>query len=120
MTLEDVRERLERSWLELDRSLAERKDSHGTVTALIHLYRTFSSEERSLANHVICDWLTSATSRKQFDALVLVDEFQIKEAIPVLRALQRQFEQRNDHQAPYDWARVNRILARLAGDGPAT
>lgn len=77
-------------------------------SSLIKLYRNLGPDEQGLANLVLCEWVNSDEPRKQFAALVLIDEFEIAEALPRLRQLASEIEEkRTDIEAPYDWARVN-------------
>ena len=84
---------------------------------LMKLYRRFDDEEQRMAKEVIVEWLRSPEPRKQFDALALVDELVIVSALPTLRELQGEAEECTDHEAPYDWARLNRIAGRLSAAG---
>jgi hypothetical protein len=51
-----------------------------------------------------------------FDALFLVDRFAIVAAVPTLRQLEVWLEDQTTPGAPYEWAKVNRILGALAGE----
>ena len=113
MNMKEFRREMEAYWERIDREFMEKKESHGSVMELMKLYRRFDDDEETMAKHVIVEWLRSAEPRKQFDALALVDQFVIVEALPTLRELQAEAEERTDHEAPYEWARLNRIVGRL-------
>jgi len=114
MSLDEFRHEMDDFWNQVDREFVEKKESHGAVMELMKLYRRFDAEEQAMARQVITEWLRSPDPRKQFDALAIVDEFVIVDALPTLRELQAEAEKRTDHEAQYDWARLNRIAGRLA------
>ena len=114
----DVRTRLEKAWRALDREAQARKDSHGAVIALESFYRGLPDEELSIADQVLIEWAHSDDARKRFDALALIDEFSIVAALPSLRMLAHVFEDSSEASAPYDWAKVNRIIGRLTRGMP--
>ena len=113
MNVDEFRREMNDLWTQVDRESMEKKESHGAVMELMKLYDRFDPDERATARHIIIEWLGSKEPRKQFDALALVDEFLMVEALPTLRELQTRAEERTDHEAPYDWARLNRIIGRL-------
>jgi len=120
--MSEFRQEMNDYWDRIDRESIEKKESHGAVMELMKLYRRFDDDEQRMAREVIVEWLRSPEPRKQFDALALVDEFLMVDALSTLRELQAEAEERTDHEAPYDWARLNRIVGRLseAGDNHET
>lgn len=68
-----------------------------------------------MANEVLIGWTQSDDAKRRFDALTLIDEFSIVAALPALRELAQEFEDSTETAAPYDWAKVNRIIGRLTG-----
>lgn len=117
MNMSEFRQEMNHYWDQIDRESVEKKESHGAVMELMKLYRRFDDDEQRMAREVIVEWLRSPEPRKQFDALALVDEFLIVDALPTLRQLQAEAEERTDHVAPYDWSRLNRIVGRLSEAG---
>lgn len=116
MTGSDLRSLLNAERARIDREAEARKDSQSAVFDLARLYRSLSDEERSLADEVFIEWALSGDEKKQFDGLALIDEFSISSAIPALNRLADRFEQAEGPSAPYDLAKVNRILARLTAE----
>ena len=90
-----------------------RKNSQGALMELMDLYERFEAEERELADKVIAEWIRSDNKRKRFDALALVDPFGIRAAIGELRSEEVELVGRTDPEAPYELAKVRRILERL-------
>jgi hypothetical protein len=103
VNLDEFRREMDEYWSRIDREFMEKKESHGAVMELMKLYRRLDPGEQSMAKQVIIEWLRSTESRKQFDALALVDEFRIVDALPTLRELETEAEARTDHEAAYDW-----------------
>jgi hypothetical protein len=98
---------------DLDRRYVESKDSQGAVLALAETYGRIPPDQRSEVDTVLLEWVLSDEEGLRFDALAIVDEYRITDAIPVLRALQDRLETESGPGAPYEWAKVNRILGRL-------
>lgn len=113
MSDSEFREQLNQAWLDTDRAAQDRKDSHSAVLVLEDLYGALSDEERRVADQVIIEWALSDDNRKRFDALALINRFHISSALPALRVLSAQFEEAVGPSAPYDWAKVNRLIGRL-------
>ena len=86
------------------------------VFALESFYRGLTDAELSAADDLLIEWAQSDDVKKRFDALALIDEFSIVAAIPALRTLAEEFEDSAEPSAPYDWAKVNRIIGRLTGE----
>lgn len=49
----------------------------------------------------------------RFDALSLIEDFKIRSAVPALRKLADRLEHQDQPGAPYEWAKVKRILGNL-------
>jgi hypothetical protein len=101
----------------LDRRHVEGKDSQGAILALAETYRQIPAGQRSEVNAVLLEWVLSDDEGYRFDALAIVDDCGITEAVPALRALQDRLETESRPGAPYEWAKVNRIIGRLAAAG---
>ena len=117
MTISGVRTLLNSAWSRVNREAEARKDSHSAVFELARIYRSLSGAERRAADQVLIEWALSADGKKQFDGLALIDEFSITSAVPALRRLEDRFKGSSEPSAPYDLAKVNRILERLASVG---
>jgi hypothetical protein len=116
MNLSEFRDRFEKYWTALDRDAVSRKDSHGVVFDLFEFYSQLDSDERALADQVLVEWIDADDARKRFDALALVDRFRVSAAVPKLRELDARLQQRTDPEAPYELAKVRRILRHVEPD----
>ena len=113
MTLDEFREDLEAWWGETEAREVSRKNSHGALLAFMDLYERLDPNERELADQVIAEWVASENERKRFDALAMVDHFRIRAASAQLRRVEAELVARTDHEAPYELAKVRRILERV-------
>jgi hypothetical protein len=113
MTLNEFRESLEAWWLETDAREVARKNSQGALLAFIDLYERLDSDERELADRIIAEWVASGNERKRFDALAMVDHFRIRAATAQLKTAEAELAERKDPEAPYELAKVRRILVRV-------
>jgi hypothetical protein len=110
-------ERVRRLWHER-RAAAERtrtaaKQSQAVLFDLYETYRALPDDERYIVNRLLADELASGDEAARFDALAVIDEFQIASALPALRKLAAWLEQRPEPGAPYERAQVLRIIRRL-------
>lgn len=76
-------------------------------------YRTLSEEERIVINGLLAEQLASEDENVRFDALALIREFRIASAVPALRRLADWLETQDWPGAPYEWAKVNKIIGVL-------
>jgi hypothetical protein len=109
-----VPERLNAQWVAADREAESNKDSQSALVALEGFYRTLTYGERREANALIIEWALSSDPKRRYDGLALIGEFKIDEALPALRELAERAEESTGPSAPYDWAKVNRLIAVLA------
>ncbi len=113
MTGRSVALQMQDVWERANRQATAHKKSQLAVFMLEDFYVSLPVEHRPEANEVLIAWALGDDLTKRFDALALIDRFEIGAAIPALRALADRFEQADGPSAPYDWAKVNRILASL-------
>ena len=99
---------------ELEEAFEGTKDAQGVTLELAKRYRALSSSERQTVDQILAEWALSSDEVLRFDALSLIDEFRIESALPSLRRLAKILEEADNPGAPYEWAKVNRIIGRLA------
>jgi hypothetical protein len=98
---------------EVSASAMANKQSQEAVLVMIERYRLLSEEERVVVDQLLCEQLASDDETVRFDALALIHEFRITAALPALRTLADWLEAQNSPGAPYEWAKVNRIIGRV-------
>ena len=102
---------------EADERYVRSRDSQGAIVELAAIYGRIPSEHRAEVNEELLDWLASDDEGLRYDALYIVGEYAITEAVPGLRALQERLEAASQPGAPYEWIKVNPILANLSEGG---
>jgi hypothetical protein len=94
MSAADVRS----AWLqmrdEVSAMAVANKQSQEAVLAMAERYRSLSEDERAVVDR-------------------LLSEFRITTALPALRVLADRLETQHSPGAPYEWAKVNRLIALL-------
>ena len=105
-------------WAEMRRQMNERavrsKSSQSVVGEISREYRLLGADERADVDVVLRSWLLSGDEAERFDAVAVVDDNEVCSAIPALRELMDRLEGSDEPGAVYEWAKVNRVLGRLA------
>lgn len=116
MSPRDARAQWIEAWEAIDRDAEARRDSPAALPALERAYSELAGEDRVRVDEVLIEWSLSDDSKKRFDALALIDVFLIRSALPALRALEREFDSSDAPSAPFDLAKVRRIIDGLSLD----
>lgn len=117
MTPEEFRNELEAYRSDAEVEAQQARDSFLAYQRLRDLFTRFDPSERELATPVVSDWLSDDDEAKRWDAVALVDDFAIAPALPALRSLAERLESSDDPGAPYEWAKVNRVIGSLSQGG---
>jgi|SRR5579883_1822407 hypothetical protein len=115
MTLDELRKFMRAYREDADRTASATKQSNLVWDLLCDLYRKFDEPNRALANRVIGEWVLSDDETLRYDALVLVDQFNIYSLQPLLEQLLRRLEKSNAPGASSEAETVTRILGKLTG-----
>jgi hypothetical protein len=113
--MSDARTRWAALRYELDATAAATKDSHEVLFELSRRYRDLPAEDKQAVDGLLAEWVLADDPKLRFDAIALVGDHHIQSAVPSLRELARRLEDGTDPSAPYEWAKVNRLLGRLTG-----
>jgi len=81
---------------------------------LRELYRGFDALERNWADQVLCEWLLNDDENVRYDALIVIDEFGIKSALPALTEHAPRLKRSKAPGAPYELQKVQSILSKLS------
>jgi uncharacterized protein HemX len=100
---------------DLDAAAATTKDSQPVILELSRRYAALSAEEKQAVDGLLAEWVLADDPNLRFDAIALIADHNVRSAVPSLRALAHRLEDRTDPSAPYEWAKVNRLLGLLAG-----
>jgi hypothetical protein len=90
------------------------KQSQEAVLVMAERYRSLAERERADVDQLLIDQLASQDETVRFDALALIREFRIIAAVPALRVLADWLGTQHLPGAPYEWAKVNRLIGVLA------
>jgi hypothetical protein len=105
------------AWLQMREEVSVRaimnKQSQEAVLAMADSYRSLSPDDRLIIDELLIEQLASEDETVRFDALALIREFRILAALPALRALADRLETQHEPGAPYEWAKVSRIIGVL-------
>lgn len=118
MTYEEFRESMEAFRGNADIEAAGQKDPQLALDQLCALYEKFDESERAMANRVLAEWSLSTDIGKRFDALAIVDEYRVSEAVPALRELAIRLEKSAEPGAPFELEKVKRILDGVSANAP--
>lgn len=102
-----------RSWAEIDRRYVDSKDSQGAIPELFQLYESLDPREREAANANLFASLRAGSEGQRYDALAIINQFQVREAVPHLRELAVRLETDESAGAPFELAKVERIIGKL-------
>jgi hypothetical protein len=103
-------------WTEVDRSYRDAKDSQGAISELFDRYAELDPRERTEANKVLFEALRGRDEGRRYDALAIIREFVLYEAMPFLMELAIRLQFDDSPGAPFELAKVQRIID--AWDGP--
>jgi hypothetical protein len=94
----------------------EAKDSQSALFALYAYYKSLTGEERLIIDRLLAEQLGGDDEDVWFDALAVIREFRVTSALPALRELADRLESAHGPSAPYDWAKVNRLIGYLTAE----
>ena len=121
MSAADVRA----SWLKYCDEVvnAAGKDPNSALARIAEKYQQLPQEDRVIVDRLLVEqlqanelvpgapWYEGENAR--FIPEFLIDEFRIVAALPVLRVLGNWLESQDTPGAPYEWAKVNRLIGKL-------
>ena len=88
----------------------------GAIIRLSASFGTLPEPDRQAATEELIEWLQSDDERLRYDACFIIGEHRLRAAAPALQELAERLEQTGAPGAPYEWAKVNRLLAGLTPD----
>lgn len=108
-------------WVELRERLDDdaraSKASHAVVIELSRRYQELDGSERPQVDELLAEWVLSEDEGRRFDALAVIADNKVVHTVPALRELAERLEVSDAPSAPFEWAKVNRILGKLLEDG---
>ena len=113
MTLEELRHEMASCRKSSDDMASSLKDPHFTLVRLNNFYRNLDTAARQLANHILAEWALSEDENLRFDALGLIDDLNVRTAVPALETLAACLAMEHSPGAPYELKKMWRIIARF-------
>ena len=98
---------------DLDQRARSGKDSQRAAIELSAAFGRLSRVEQAEVVPVLNEWLLSDDETLRFDAMFVIAEHSVNESVPALRRLEVRLESSTTPGAPYEWAKVNRLIGRL-------
>lgn len=114
MTLDEFRRKMCAYRHAADQDAVALKNSNLAWQWLHSLYSGLSDDERILADQVIAEWVLSDEENLRYDALVLVDDFSIANALPAVKTLEERLGRSSSPSARYELRKVEEILKKLS------
>lgn len=104
-------------WAEVGRRHEESKDNQGAIVQLLECYVSLDAQSRAEADRAIFEALLGEDETKRYDALAIINAFQLQDAIPHLLELAARLQLTDTPGAPFELAKVERIIAKLRPPG---
>lgn len=97
----------------LDAEARAMKEAQAAVIELSQRYALLDGEARPVVDELLSEWALSDDENQRFKALALVSDHRIVSALPALRELLVKLQDSPTPGAPYEQAKIRRIMARL-------
>lgn len=111
------REQVRSDWVEAAGAASSRavasKQSPAALLDLFALYGSLSSADQALVDELLAEQALDEDETVRFDALAIIREFEVVSTLPALRDLAARLERSEAPGAPYQWAKVNRLIGIL-------
>jgi hypothetical protein len=107
------REDFETFWTRVDAEVVESKHSQEATIRLVSFYRDLDDEDRALVDAALADWVIRGDEGRRFDALSLIQEFEIRSALPALRARLASLPTGSGGPVGGERARLQRVMEAL-------
>lgn len=111
--LDEFRLKMESYRRSVDSEARVLKEPEAALERLRSLYGKFDGVERQMADQVLADWVLSGDEGLRFDGLALINDFNVRTAIPALRELAKRLTSNAAPGAVYELKKIERVLVRL-------
>jgi hypothetical protein len=109
-----TREDFESFWTRVDAAAVESKESQEATIRLASLYRELDDDDRAVVDEALADWVVHGDERRRFDAVALIQEFEIRSALAGLRERLATLPGGSVGPAGAERAKLERVLAALS------
>jgi hypothetical protein len=115
MSASKVREDWVTMQAEVIREAIRNKQSQEAIGAMAARYQSLPSADRIIVDELLAQQVLAQDEPTRFDAIALIDLFNIRSARPALVRLAARLESDGSPGAPYERARVDRLLETWDG-----
>jgi hypothetical protein len=109
-----TREEFETFWAQIDASAVSSKDSPMATIRLTSFYRNLGDEDRTVVDDALADWVIDGDERRRFDAVALIQEFEIRSALGAMRERLAALPEGSDGSVGAERAKLERVVAALS------
>lgn len=113
MNIDILREKMLNTRRVAEQEAKYNKDPYTVIETLCSLYRGLDDSVRADADRVIIEWVLSQDEGVRFDAIFLIEQFSIIDAVSVLKKLASDLEKSKSPSAPYEVKKIARVLGEL-------
>lgn len=114
MTGDELRMEMDRLWRAAAHDASASSDPYLTLDRLSGWYRELDAPTRRHADDHLGEWLTSPDEAKRFDAVALIREFGVVEALAALRELSQRLHRSTNPGAPFEREKADRLIEELS------
>lgn len=107
-----TREEFETFWAQIDAAAVS--ESPMATVRLASFYRDLGDEDRAVVDDALADWVMHGDERRRFDAVALIQEFEIRSAVPALRERIATLPEGSIGPVGAERAKLERVLALLS------
>ena len=116
MTPAELRLAMQRYRQQIEAEANALKDPYLALDRLRGEFSKLDVDERRVANEVLGEWALSDDEGLRYDALALIEDLNVRTALPALEKLMRRLAESASPGAPYELKKVRRIAAKLEED----
>lgn len=113
MTIDEFRHEMNSFRQSVSDEAISSKQSQLALERLFALYESFDEGERFLADQVIREWVLSDNEGVRFDAIALIRDMKLLNAVPELRLLAARLASDISPGGPNELEKVHRLIAEL-------
>ncbi|MGA9762512.1 MAG: hypothetical protein WBQ14_08825 [Gaiellaceae bacterium] len=103
----------EELWAHLYAEAENSKFPELAVLEFTHFYRALDEDDRGVADEVLTSWVPDGDLPQRFVALAIIEDFDIRSALPALRADLARLEYATGPSVPDDREQLEQIIAHL-------
>jgi hypothetical protein len=108
------REEFETFWARVSSEAVESKQSPMATIRLASFYRDLGDEDRAVVNEALADWVVNGDEAQRFDAVALIQEFEIRSTLAAMRERLATLREDGDGPEGAERRKLERVVAALS------